>query len=174
MIESEKRPDIKPAWSLVEKLLQAVCAIILAVHIILLIKVWNILPSSMPTHFDFFGKPDGYGSKNTMLMLPIMSSGLYAMLTILERFPKIYNYSVDINELNAAFMYQTGREMMVVLKTVIVAIFAYIDFATVETARGAWNGLSPWFLIVSLVILFGSMIYYIVRMKRHKDNPHII
>lgn len=174
MTETEKRPDIKPAWSIVEKILQAVCIVLLLAHIILLIRVWNTLPASIPKHFDFFGNPDDYGSKNTMLMLPILSAGIYIMLTLLERFPRIYNYPVEINELNAGFMYQAAREMMVVAKTVIVAVFAYIDFGTVETAKGIWKGLGFWDLPVFIVLLFGSIIYYVVKMRRHKDNPHII
>ena len=174
MAEAEKRPDIKPAWSTLEKVLQAACAVILLAHIILLIRFWNTLPASIPKHFDFFGNPDDYGSKNTMLMLPILSVGLYVMLTLLERFPRIYNFPVEINELNAAFMYQVARELMVVLKTVIVAVFAYIDFGTVETAKGVWKGLGFWNLPVFIVLLLGSTIYYVVKIKRHKDNPHII
>lgn len=170
-----ERPDINPEQSFLEKLLQIVCALILTAQLVFLFISWRSLPVQIPNHFDFFGNPDSYGGKSRLLMEPILSVGLYAVLTVLERFPRIYNYSsIKINELNAPFMYQNAREMMVVLKTEIVVMFSYLALATVETARHAWRGTSPWFLIAVVLVLCATTAYYIIRMIKHKDNPHII
>lgn len=174
MEEEIKRPNIRPEWSVLEKILQIVCVLLLIVHLILLIKAWNVLPDNIPKHFGFAGKPDGYGSKSSLLFLPILSAVFYVLLTILERFPRIYNFSREITKRNAAFLYQAAREMLVCMKTEVLAVFLYVDFATVKMAQGAWNGLGWWLSIVFLIVLFGSMGFYINKMAKYKDPVDMI
>jgi Protein of unknown function (DUF1648). len=170
-----ERPDIQPERSFLERLLQIICALILLAQLVFLVIVWAGLPAQVPNHFDFSGNPDSYSGKAIILMFPIASVGFYAVITILERFPRIYNYSsIKITEVNAPFMYQCARECLVATKTEVVAVFSYFALAIVLTARRAWNGTGPWFLIVILLVLCGTVVYYIIRMKKHKDNPPII
>ena len=168
MKEQTSRPDIKPEWSFAEKILQILCPLIFLTGIVLLITSWGSLPVSVPTHFDAAGIPDSYGPKSQLLLLPIINAGLYLMITVFERFPRIFNFPVDITEENAQYEYQTGREMMVCLKTEVVGIFTYMLWRSVETAKGVFNGMGYWFVIVTLALIFGSMTYYIIRMFRHK------
>lgn len=170
MTEETDRPDINPEWSLAEKILQIVCFLILAVGLTLLITSWSGLPATVPTHFNFSGAPDSYGVKSQLIILPIIAVGLYLMLTVFERFPKIYNFPIEITESNAKYIYQTARELFVCLKTEIIAVFAYLIWGSIETAKGLRQGLGSWFITVFLALLAITFFYYIMRILRHKGG----
>lgn len=164
------RPDCKPEWSPLEKMLQPLCAVLVIANFAVLAAVWSGLPARVPTHFGASGAADAWGGKGSLLLLPILLAVMYAGITAIERFPKIFNFPVEVTEKNAAALYRLGREMSVVLKTLMALIFSYLQFQTVEAAQNAHIGLGGWFLPVTLVLMFGSIGLYIYRMVRHKDG----
>ncbi len=95
---------------------------------------------------------------------------LYAGITVLERFPRVFNYPYEITMENARYQYQTARELFVVIKTELVAIFTYILWGMIETSKGTQHGLGFWFVIVVVVTLAATLAYYILRMSRHKGE----
>jgi uncharacterized membrane protein len=63
--------------------------IIALVPVFYLATVYDSLPETIPTHFGFSGKPDGFGNKNTLWItasiLPVVSIGIYFLLSNLYR-----------------------------------------------------------------------------------------
>src|SRR5580698_519269 len=63
--------------------------IIALVPVFYLADIYNSLPETIPTHFGFSGKADGFGNKNTLwitgLILPVVSCGIYFLLSNLYR-----------------------------------------------------------------------------------------
>jgi len=88
---------------------------------------------------------------------------LYTGLTVLSRYPHIYNYAWPITLQNAATQYRLARQMVIVLKTEIVWIFAYLDWQTIQTALGRAQGLGQAFLPIFLFIIFGSLGFYLYK-----------
>jgi len=170
MADRTGRPKINAEWSFTEKILQLVSILILAGNLVLLITAWGKLPSTVPTHFGFFGAPDGYGEKSRLLMLPILAAGFYLLFTIIERFPWVCNFPIEITGQNAKYEYQTMREMLVCAKAELLAVFTYILLGQIKTAEGAWHGLGGWFLTAFLAVLALTLAYYIIRMLRHKNG----
>jgi uncharacterized membrane protein len=170
MTEKNKRPDIRPEWSIDEKILQTICFLILAVNVILLIMSWSGLPAGIPTHFNFSGVPDSYGSKSELLVLPIITVALYILITVIERFPKMYNFPFEITEKNASYEYKSARKMLVFMKTEVVASFSYILWASIEIAKGVISGLGNWFSLVFIVIVGGTIGFFYINMIKHKSG----
>ena len=55
----------------------------MALPFIYLAYIWNTLPETVPTHWNASGEIDGYGSKNTLLLIPFMLPVLvYIIMTI--------------------------------------------------------------------------------------------
>lgn len=160
------RPKIKLPYSLPEKLLQVLSIASLLGLIILAAFSMSSLPAIIPTHFGVDGRPDGWGGKGTLLMLPILSAVLYVGITILERFPWTYNYPVEITEENAAGQYKLARRMLEWVKTVIIAVFLYLLWQTVQMAKGLSDGMGAWFLPISLIVLFSGIGFGIYKMTR--------
>jgi uncharacterized membrane protein len=160
------RPKIKLPYSQPEKLIQILSFLALLGLIILTVFSMNHLPDNVPTHFGADGRADAWGGKSSLLLFPILGSIFYAAFTILERFPWIYNYPVEITEENASYQYKLGRQLLEWMKLIILAIFLYIQWQSVQVARGLSNGLGSWLLPVFLVAMFGVIGYIIYKMSK--------
>lgn len=94
--------------------------------------VYSKLPEIIPTHFSFSGKADAYGSKSSIFTLPILGLVIFVLLTILNRFPHIFNYPVTITEDNALQQYKMGTRVLRYLKLIIAIIFLTIIYFTTK------------------------------------------
>jgi uncharacterized membrane protein len=85
-----------------------------------LLMEWSSLPNRVPMHYDFFGEVDKWGSKGIIFLHPIIGAVLWIGPTILEKFPHVYNYIVDLTEENIERQYKNGRIMINVIKNEIL------------------------------------------------------
>lgn len=162
------RPKIKLPYSQSEKLIQILSFVALLGLTGLTVFSMIYLPARIPTHFGATGQADGWGGKGSLLMLPIMAVILYVAITLLERYPWIYNYAVEITEENAPYQYKLGRQMLEGIKCIIIVIFLYLQWQTEQVARGLSTGLGKWFMPVSMLALFGGLGFSIYKMIKHK------
>ena len=145
-----------------EKLLEAVALVGLIGPIVWVALRWSLLPEQIPQHYNFSGEVDSYSGKSSLLLLLWVNCGLWLGLTVLSRYPHIYNYLVTITEQNAARQYLLARRLIVYIKAVITVLFAGITWHIVHTALG---GAYPIWPIVTLPIAFilaGTIVYLIV------------
>lgn len=171
MSSEYKRVKLDIPLSNLEKALETVSLFtviaVLAVQFIL----WKDIPNNIPTHFGPSGTPDAWGGKGSLIMLPFVEIGLYILLTVVGKFPHAYNYIVEITEQNARYQYQNARTLISWLKADLVIVFGYIQYKTIQVALGRASGLGAGFVLVFLLVLFGTVGYYIVRMlKRKKED----
>ena len=127
---------------------------------------YSRLPASIPHHFNLKGEADGWGSKNVLLLTPLIGLLLYAGVTVLQRFPHIFNYPWQITEANARRQYSISRQMMSAAKLNIVSIDSYITWGMIGTAMGTQKGLSPWFTLMTAPVLIGIVIFYLYKGSR--------
>ena len=147
---------------------EVVAAAAVAFVIIYLSATWMTLPDKVPTHFNFTGTPDQWGSKYMLLLLVGIAFVLYAGLSILSRFPHIYNYPFAITDENRQRQYLLARQMMTALKAELVCVFVFITWQTINVARGNARDLTIWFTPVFLVIVFGTIAIYFIRAYRSR------
>jgi uncharacterized membrane protein len=144
--------------------------IIEVIGISLLILLWSMslyyykeLPETIPIHFNGLGEADGYGSKKTIFMLPIIATMLYFFLFYLSRSPETFNYSVKITPENKEQQYNNAVRLMKIMSVVIVIIFLIIDYSTIKTALNKENNIGFYTLPLVLSIIFVPIIYYIYK-----------
>jgi uncharacterized membrane protein len=148
-------------------LLELAALAALALGIAVVARAWPELPRRVPMHFDLAGKPDGWGSRGTVLLLPGASVFLYLMLSAVRRIPASwYNFPVALTEENRARQYRLARDMILSLKAAVMGLFAHITVALVETALGRAAGLGPWLVPAWLAVIFGTIAIYLVRILR--------
>lgn len=164
----EKRPKLKLPYSRVEKFIEILAFMGLVVSVGLIIKYLPTLPDTIPTHFGFNGKADGWGSRNTLLMIPGITIALYLLLTALARVPQLFNYANKITEANARESYIIGRKTMIYIKTEVIFIFTYLEWNSIMGALNERSGLDLWFLPVTLIVVFGTVIYFIRKSVKLK------
>ncbi len=80
----------------------------------------------MPKHFNVFGQPDSYANKNIIWFLPALGLILYIGMTILNKYPHVFNYPIKLTNENAEKLYKIGTKTIRFLKIVIIISFAYL------------------------------------------------
>ena len=66
-----------------ETVLTLVTWVIVAATFFVARQAYPFLPARIPIHFGFRGEPDGWGSRKTIWLLPIISAVMVAFLTAL-------------------------------------------------------------------------------------------
>jgi uncharacterized membrane protein len=127
---------------------------------------YNQLPDTIPRHYNASGEPDGFSAKSILFILPMVAMATYLIMTIGLRFPHIFNYPVEITAKNAERQYRNAILMMRVIKTLIVVMFGYLTYATIQTSLGKMHGLGTWFAPVFLVVMLGAVGFFVYRAFR--------
>ena len=153
-----ERPKLTIELSNYDKFLEIISLILLVSIWIFVIYNYSALPEIINTHFDLNGKPDGSGDKKFIFGLPTVATLLYTLLTVLNRFPHTFNYTVEITEENALDQYTRGTKILRSVKFVLLGVFGYASWQTTSNVN-----ISPWFIPVMIVSLLTPIIYYNVK-----------
>ena len=164
------RPRIKLKRTTIDWVLEFAAFAFLVILITLPLMYLKTLLESIPVHFNAAGQPDDYGSRSSLWFLPLTGAFMYLMFTILEGFPQIYNYPVQITPENAVIQYRLATRLMRILKTVILLTFSIISFQTIKTATGGATGLGKAFLPVFLLLTFVPIIFYLVQAINNRHS----
>jgi len=164
----EERPRIKLELTTVDKAFEII-------GWLLIISVWGFtvknyanLPETIPTHYNGAGQADGFGGKATILTLPLIATVLFVGMTILNKFPHIFNYPTNITQDNALRQYSNATRLLRYLKLIIVFIFGLIVFKVIQNANGEADGLGVWFLPLVLGLTFIPLIYFGIKSLKAK------
>lgn len=137
----------------------------------ILITYWPQLPAEIPTHFNFSGTPDSWGSKQSLFFLAGVGVILYVMMLIVSRFPHLYNYLVTITESNAEKQYRMAVTFMLTMANIVIWMFAFIMWQTIRVALGQSEGLGQQFVYVILLATLGTLVVYFIASLRARDIP---
>ena len=170
LLNKDDRPVIKikltaPDWA-VEFVGLAMLILLLILPLIYLPQ----LPERIPIHFNGAGTPDGYGNKSSIWFLPAVGAFMYFLLTGLSAFPQIYNFPVKITEKNAFVQYRLATRFIRILKTLILILFVYLTYQTINSALQKTLGLGKSFLPVFLIITIFPIIFYVEKALNNKHG----
>ena len=158
-----ERPKLKLELTTFDKTLEILgWTSILAIWVLTITNYTN-LPGTIPTHYNGVGQADGFGGKATILTLPLIATVLFIGLTILNKFPHIFNYPTNLTQDNALRQYTNATRMIRYLKLIIVVIFGLIAFKTIQNANGEADGLGVWFLPMTLGLIFIPLTYFVIK-----------
>ena len=133
----------KPKLPLFDRALGTAAWIALASLWAITLYHYNSLPGTIPTHYDLSGKPDRYGKKAMLLLLPLIGTVLFAILGLLNRYPRFFNYPGKLTEANAA-------RLLRILRLGILLTFLTITWGTIIAATGQAEG-PGWWPLAALV-----------------------
>ena len=116
------------------------CLICIIGTLLFLIINWNSIPDEVPGHYNAVGEIDGVTGKYSLIILLMINWVMYIGMSVIERFPQIWNTGVKVTEENT--------------------------YLTINSARAMH--LHPWFTPVSLILVFGTLIFYIIKLLKNK------
>lgn len=128
-----------------------------------LIVGWDSFPDRIPAHYNAAGEIDRWGGKGELLFLPAVMWILYIGITLIQRFPQIWNTGVQVTQENGARVY---RILMYMVETLKLIITAGLSFLSVFGVTG--RNLPAWFLPVFLGVTFADLIFWLVCLVRRQ------
>jgi len=155
------KPRIRVESTNIKRLLELVSIAGIIFIAAVLLQNWENIPDKVPSHFGLDGRPDAYASKSSILLLPIVGFIIYLAITILGRYPHLFSYIWKITPENAYRQYQLAGTMLSALKAEVIWIFNYIAVTAIKISMGDSESLSPLFLPVLLVVIFGPICIYL-------------
>lgn len=159
------RPRIKVDWTTTEKWFEALALLGLVGSLLLITYYWNELPERIPRHYNIIGEVDAWGDKSTLLVLVGISAVLWLGMTMLSRYPHIYNYVTEITEQNAPRQYQLARQLIIFIKAIVTILFGGITWHIIMTALGERYPLWP-IITIPIAILIVGPVLYLVKASR--------
>ena len=143
-----------------DQIMKRLCLLLLLVTVVFLTAFWQRIPDEVPMHFNAAGEIDRWSSRTELLILPVISWLVYGLLTVVEQIFRTWNAGGNgIKKQEQVHILL--RHLLSTLKLLVVVIFTWI---TVWCALAL--PLPVWFLPVTLVAVFGDMVYWIVRLIR--------
>lgn len=143
-----------------DQIMNRLSLLLLLGTVIFLTAFWQCIPDKVPMHFNAAGEIDRWSSRTELLILPVISWLVYGLLTVVEQIFRTWNAGGSgIKKQEQVHILL--RHLLSTLKLLVVVIFTWI---TVWCALAL--PLPVWFLPVTLVAVFGDMVYWIVRLIR--------
>ncbi len=164
----DTRPKIKIRLTTTDKLIEIIGWISIIGIWIITFANYASLPETIPIHFNAAGVADGFGKKATILTLPIVATILFLSMSVLNKYPQIFNYPTTITEENARAQYTSATRLIRMIKLIIIVIFTVISYKTIQTATKKADGLGVWFMPITLALIFVPTIYYIYKSFKAK------
>lgn len=159
------KPNLFPteaiAPSSLDIFLEITAAIAFVGSIAIVIPFWHQLPDSIPIHFGITGEPNVWAPKATTGLFPAIGIISYFSLTLTSLFPHTFNYPVPITEENAADQARIALKILRWMKAELLGMFVWIQWEIFQVALGKTERLSIAFLSVFLLLLFGTVGFYL-------------
>lgn len=127
------------------------------------------LPETIPIHFNLSGEVDGYGNKGILFLLAVIPTIISVGLTVLNNYPHLFNYTVEITAENAKKQYTFATRMIRYLKLCICILFAAILFEVNMSAVHSSNTFGPWFIPVAIVLVLSPIVFFIIKSRKMKS-----
>ena len=164
----DNRPRIQPSLTVFDKRIEQLSVLFLVLLTGLSVYVFIKTPDIIPVHFGISGKPDSYGSKWALIILPVVGLGSYLLLTMLNRYPHIFNYPVTITEQNAEKQYAVATRMLRCIKLAILVLLVMIVLFTYLTTLGIVDGVGAWIVPVCGVLALAPVVTFFIQSSKEK------
>ncbi len=165
-----KQPIIEVDKTTSDKIVEYIGWFLLLAMWVYVFMYYSHLPDIIPSHYDAQGVPDGYSDRSTIFTMPIAATVIYISLIILNKYPHLFNYLTIITDKNAVQQYTYATRMIRYLNLIIVVLFFYIVYVTVQNALGEMTGMGTWFLPVFILVIVAPIFYYVIKTKQDKSK----
>lgn len=162
------RPKIKPRLTAIDKVVEMSGRVLMLLLWVLCIFFYTQLPETIPIHFNAAGVVDNYGNKITIFLLPFIGTFVFALLSILNNYPEIFNYPVTITEENAEEEYGMATGLLRSMNLGIAVLFIIISCCFYFAAVG--NEVSMWLVITPIILFTLPVVVYIIKATRTKKQ----
>ena len=139
------------------------CLVLLIGSGVWIILQWGDMPAQIPTHFDFAGNPNAYGSKMTIWGLYAVGWVIWLIIFICSFFPRTWSIGVKVAPQNLGRAYAITFHFMHIINLLCVALLTYCLIAAITTAHAITAIF--WGLLALVFIATAVMIFMLFRLR---------
>ncbi|MBN2412085.1 DUF1648 domain-containing protein [candidate division KSB1 bacterium] len=168
MYNKTKRPKFEIQPDSVDRLIELIGFIGVIVLLGLPILYYGNLPDIIPGHFNIHGEPDAYSGKGIIWILPVAGLVMFIGMSVLVKFPHIFNYPVTITPENAERQYILATKVIRILSASLIWLFCYIIYVVIRISLGDPVGLKLYLILVFvgfIFVMFGVYLYKSIKAK---------
>ena len=152
----------------INAIIDVISAILVVTMIVGTFFIWKAAPDIVPTHFNFKGQVDNYGSKNIVFLLLVIAVICYVGMTVLSKYPKIYNYCIEITPENKEKQYLMAQTCIKLLNLEVAAIFLYIQLKIGAMMSSGNESFSIAIVPITLIVLAATIGIYVWQSIKNK------
>lgn len=128
--------------------------------------IWSSVPPKIPTHFNWSGNPDSWGTKGAVPLMLYVTLFIFIVMSFLSRFPKAINFPIPVNEDKAKSHLQLRFSLILWTKAELILFTSYIGIQGIRVALGQAAGLGSWLIPIILMVLFATIVVFIYRVNK--------
>ena len=155
---------LKKLHNIVPIQLELIPLLLLLIIIWLTLGNYSSLPDTIPTHFNFEGRADGWGGKSEIFIITgtavftyLLLSGTGWALSVVKDPKTLINLPVSVKNGISPEKAESLRLIMVrclyAMKLLIAGLHLFLVFGSIQTTFGQWSGLGYWPLLFVVMIL---------------------
>lgn len=153
-----------------QTILEWVAILLLIGQFVYTFVMWFLLPARIPAHYDISNHVTRWGSRNELFIVPIITVGMYVFLTVLARMPASWNFSIETNDRNRAYLQSAYRTILIASKLCVEVTFFIITICMVtERIALIWLDGIPVVILLIFVALYTS---HISRKAKKLAHPY--
>lgn len=156
-----------PRRSALDWVLEAFSFVTLLAIFGVILANWRNLPALVPEHFGISGNPNRWGNKKILLRLPLIATGLYLLLTVASRYPRLANLPMSIDR-EAPEVQPILLGMSITVKAVVLFIVLNIAWVADRAAMGRSEDIGMRFLPISIGAFLVTVSFYLIRLRRYR------
>ncbi len=123
----------------------------------------------IPSHYNLLGEVDGWGDRSFLWALPSIAFVVYIILSILQRYPEMYNYPIKVTKKNAKSLHRLGVQLIRYIKFITIFIFAYLNNRSFSSAiEGKNSDLNLYIIGILTIGLFVVTLFSVIKMVKSK------
>jgi uncharacterized membrane protein len=167
-IKKDSRPRLTVPLSTSDKIVEGLSWLILLGMWAYCFIVYNRAPESVPSHFNGSGMADDYSDKLILFVMPVIATVLFVGMTILNKYPHLFNYPFEITKANALAQYQNASRLLRMVKIISILLFLYILYKTDQILLGEAESLGTSFMMIAVLSIILTIVLYLVKAYKSK------
>jgi uncharacterized membrane protein len=111
------------------------------------------LPDIIPIHFGIDGKPNGWGEKYTIFVIPIINFALVGFMASIRKHPFSYlNLPIKFSNNNLEERVKLGKQLLDLISVAISTLFFFVELHIVISSQNPISSNGIFFVIISIVV----------------------
>lgn len=162
----ETRPRIRIPLTRLQWAIEVLTVGVLLALLLCVWQAWPTIPERIPHKFDISGQPIRWGGRSGLWFLPGLALVGYALMSVLQRMPHVYNYPVDLTAEEAPRLYAIGVSLIIWMKLQAVALFALLSWRQIEAALNRTSAVDAWIVPVAITLSLATSVFHVMRMRK--------